>query len=452
MLFHSPTFLIFFTLFLTGLALVRGSGRVLYVTVASYIFYAWWYPPYVVVLAGLTVFAHVLAHRRLESTPLFVAAMLAGLLPLAVFKYTGFILANLGAIGYPVAAPPKWALPLGISFISFTAIAYIADCRSGRVTAEKGLLTTALFFSFFPHLIAGPVVRAHEIMHQMTSVRFDRAAFRLGLLLFAIGAVKKVGVADQIAPLVESIYHATGPITWAQAVLAFYGFAVQIYCDFSGYTDMALALAIVIGVTLPPNFDRPYLATSLREFWRRWHMTLSRWLRDYLYVPLGGSRHGSTRMVAVILITMLLGGLWHGAAWTFVAWGLYHGLLLVIEHLAVRLAGRPIVVPRPVAVVLTFHLVAVGWVLFRAPSFGRAMEILSGLGAPVDFGALSGYAFVLTLMAAVFGLHRFDTIATIKTVAERLPAAVVVPLSVMLALICAALVADNPSAFIYFDF
>ena len=454
MLFHSPTFLLFFLVFLAGLLVIKGESRVIYVTAASYIFYAWWYPPYIVVPLGLTLYAHHFSHRAPSSPMAFGLAVSGALLPLVIFKYTGFITSNIAdLLGMDMAFKPAWALPLGISFISFTAVAYIADVRARRIQPEKNFWVTALFFSFFPHLIAGPIVRAHEIVEQIKSIRINRDALNLALLLFAIGAVKKVGVADQIAPYVDRLYSSDSLVTWPEAVLVFYGFTVQIYCDFSGYTDMALALAVLLNVKMPENFNRPYLATSISDFWRRWHITLSRWLRDYLYIALGGNRHGPARMLTALLVTMLLGGLWHGAAWTFVLWGGLHGALLAIERLA-DLFGRAHLptLPRPLAMAITLHLVALGWIFFRAPNVSRAFDVIAGFAQPGDIGILATNIFYIVLIMLVLSLHPFDTFAKVSNLADRLPLPIVAPLSIMLILTCAALSVGNPSAFIYFDF
>ena len=453
MLFHSHVFLVFFFLFLGGLWFFRGEARIIYTAVASFVFYGWWYPPYLFVLIFVILFAHFGAKHASPSKIGFGAIVALGLLPLAVFKYTGFVLENFTDLtGIAVHFRPDWTLPLGISFISFTAIAYIADTRKGDITAEPRFWHTALFISFFPQLIAGPILRAHELMPQITRIRIDLPRVKFALFLFAIGALKKVGVADQLAPVVDGIYNGEAIVTLPEAVLAFYAFAIQIYCDFSGYTDMALATAFALNVALPPNFARPYMARSIREFWQCWHMTLSRWLRDYLFIPLGGSRHGIPRTAYAIMITMFLGGLWHGAAWTFVIWGLMHGALVTFEHLMSHLKVRADWLPTWARRLLIFHFVAVAWVVFRAPSLERAGDIFSGLFIPGNYAVVFDQPLVPILMALVMLLHPFDKIATIENATKRLSLSVMAPLSIMLILLCAALSVNNPGAFIYFDF
>ena len=247
MLFHSPTFLIFLALFLVGLKLFKSENRIIYTCVCSYIFYGWWYLPYVPIVMGLTVYAHYFSlSKRIARYHILPIAIL-GLIPLIFFKYTGFIVENIEALTW-IEFPfdHNWPLPLGISFITFTAIAYIADTRTGRAKVERNFWHTALFISFFPQLIAGPILRAREFMPQIKNIGFNASAIKPALFLFAIGALKKVGVADQLAPVVDKIYSGGGVIDSAMAVLVFYAFSIQIYCDFSGYTDMALALGILL--------------------------------------------------------------------------------------------------------------------------------------------------------------------------------------------------------------
>jgi alginate O-acetyltransferase complex protein AlgI len=453
MLFHSPTFLVFLAVFLSGLWVFRGEARIVYTCLASYVFYGWWYPPYLFVLLGLTAYAYIFTRfQRIPRAWLFPVIAL-GLLPLCVFKYTAFVLQNLSAVtGLEPFFHPDWALPLGISFVSFTVIAYVLDVRAGKYPPGGKLSHTALYISFFPQLIAGPVLRAHELMPQIGRIKVQPEKVKLALLLFSVGAMKKVGVADQLAPLVDRIYGSEQVLTSSESILAFYAFSIQIYCDFSGYTDMALALGLLLNVSLPENFERPYIAMSIREFWRRWHMTLSRWLRDYLYVPLGGSRQGIARTVAAITITMALGGLWHGAAWTFVLWGLFHGLLVAAEHVMEKCGVRPLPFPGWIKSLVVFHVVSLLWVFFRAPSLEQAWNLLHGFCVSGSLDALSMAPLAPVLVVAVIALHPLDNLAKVRGLADRLPISVVSPLALMVIVICAALSVNNPSTFIYFDF
>jgi len=453
MLFHSAEFLVFLAAFLALLPLFKGEARIGYIGCASFVFYGWWYPPYLLLLLGLSTYAHVFGNRVALARRHLGWVVALGLLPLAVFKYTGFVFENLTLVtSAALPAAPDWALPIGISFITFTAIAYVVDGVRGDPHRARNFWHTALFIAFFPQLIAGPILRARELMDQVRDIRLDRTMLGAALLLFSLGVVKKVGVADQIAPFVDGVFSDTASLSAGRALLALYGFSVQIYCDFSGYTDMALALGLLLNVQLPANFDSPYGALSVRDFWRRWHMTLSRWLRDYLYIPLGGSRGGLVLTVCALLATMLLGGLWHGAAWTFVIWGLVHGVLIAVEHVG-RAAGPTLArVPKALRWFLVFHAVTFAWVFFRAPSLDDALAVFAAVGTGAGLADIAAAPFILGLIVAVLALHRWDRLTKIVGASEKLPLAVVATFSLMLILIGAALSYNNPSAFIYFDF
>jgi alginate O-acetyltransferase complex protein AlgI len=288
-------------------------------------------------------------------------------------------------------------LPLGISFFTFQAIAYVVDVYRGSCSAVRDPIKMALFKAFFPQLIAGPIVRTPEFLPQLESARlFSTKQFLRGLDLIAVGVFKKVVVADQMSPFVDSVFAAPTGIGAPAAWLGVWGYAIEIYCDFSGYTDIGRGCAMCLGYELPKNFQFPYLSVNIIDFWRRWHITLSNWLRDYLYVPLGGNRRGRTRTYWNLIITMTLGGLWHGASWNFVAWGLYHGLLLTLTRWIHERCCVPVVRPlfagrtyRIIAVILTFHLVCLGWVLFRAPTFDVAATVFSEL-LNIHFDGLAG--------------------------------------------------------------
>jgi D-alanyl-lipoteichoic acid acyltransferase DltB (MBOAT superfamily) len=304
---------------------------------------------------------------------------------LAVFKFTGFFVDSmddaLNSIGLGSTLPlVQVVLPIGISFFTFQAISYVVDVYRGDTPAAS-LGDVAILQAFFPHLVAGPIVRANELIPQLHAPRDPRAVLAgPGVFLIAGGLVKKTVVADELARrVVDPVFNDPASHSGPEVVLAIYGFAAQIYCDFSGYTDMAIGLALLLGFVLPQNFDRPYLAASLREFWHRWHMTLSRWLRDYLYIPLGGNRKGERRTYANLMATMLIGGLWHGAAWTFVAWGGIHGAALAVER-RLRELGVPRL-PTVAAWLVTFNVVCFAWVFFRAPDLGTAFEVLGRIGA-----------------------------------------------------------------------
>jgi len=455
MIFYGIEFIIFFVVFLAGLSVfAKSAARSWYILVASYVFYGWWYPPYLVLLLGLSWLAFwggLVINRQPRLLTLVVIALL---LPLGFFKYAGFVIDNFIAVtGMEIGYRPDWALPLGISFITFTAIAYVIDIHRGVLTAEKTFRQVSLFIAFFPQLVAGPILRGRELMPQLANIRPRWRLLPFGLLLFAFGTVKKVILADGIGGWVDRIYASSEPLTMGQSLVAIYGFTVQIYCDFSGYTDMAIGLGAFLGVWLPRNFERPYLAASIRDFWRRWHMTLSRWLRDYLYIGLGGNRHGYDRMLMAVMATMLLGGLWHGASWTFVIWGGLHGVLITAEQLRVKLLPNMALPPLAIRRLWLLHFVAGAWILFRAQDLDAVAKIVNGLAVATDWAPFAQeMAWPLVLIAIAVLLHPFDSIARIRLISRKLPHAVTLTISIMALAICIALSIGNPGTFIYFDF
>ena len=411
MLFNSYEFLLYFLpLVVAGFFALGGRpmAAIAWLTAASFVFYAWWSPVHVPLLvASIWVnfaFGKALRRRVGAARGLLAAGVAFNLGVLGVFKYADFAIANVDALGGWSLPLAHLALPLGISFFTFTQIAYLVDVQRGRAS-EPSLLNYALFVTFFPHLLAGPIIHHAEMMPQFAATTNKRPSapnFAAGLLLIAIGLAKKVFIADTLAPLADAAFANPGALTPLAAWIGVLAYTFQIYFDFSGYTDMALGAALLFNIRLPWNFDSPYRSTSLREFWHRWHMTLSRFLRDYLYIPLGGNRHGELRTVGSLLITFLLGGLWHGAAWTFVAWGAMHGAGIVVQRASARL---PVSLPAPLAWAATFAFVTLAWVLFRAHSLGDAwqmMQSMTGFGAvPAPSSRLDTLMHALAPTAAI---------------------------------------------------
>jgi D-alanyl-lipoteichoic acid acyltransferase DltB (MBOAT superfamily) len=282
-------------------------------------------------------------------------------------------------------------LPAGISFFTFQSLSYTIDVYRGSLATEPSLLRFATFISFFPQLVAGPIVRASDLLPQLRlPAKWDARTHGLGLALIAMGLFKKVAIANPLAlNLVDRVFDAPELYSSVETLAAVYGYAIQIYCDFSGYTDVAIGAALLLGFTLTPNFNRPYQSANLQEFWHRWHISLSTWLRDYLYIPLGGNRGGGWATYRNLFITMLLGGLWHGASWNFVIWGALHGAALGVTRLFQRSAIGAAVAKRswtrPFALFFTFHFVCFAWIFFRAPGFEDATEILENLAAGTTF-------------------------------------------------------------------
>jgi alginate O-acetyltransferase complex protein AlgI len=391
------------------------------------VFYAAWDPAFVVLLWGSTVVdwfvarAMVRAARPRGKQLLLGASLAFNLGLLGYFKYAGFLqrslVAVLGAAGVAwTPAPFDIALPIGISFYTFMTLSYTIDVYLGRAAPARSFLDYALYVTFFPHLVSGPIVRATELVPQFEIPR--RATGRQlawGLALMAIGLFQKVVLADGLlAPVVDRVYQVGLPqLATSDAWAGTVAFAGQIFCDFAGYSTCAIGVALCLGFALPDNFHAPYAAIGLSDFWRRWHISLSTWLRDYVYIPLGGSRRSAWRTHANLAATMLIGGLWHGASWTFVAWGGLHGAYLVGERL-IRGAVPASPVWRAPAIQLalalaTFALVCFAWVFFRAASFGQAFQVVAamlgaghGAGHPVWWlGAIP----VVVLLAAHWQLR-----------------------------------------------
>ena len=407
MSFASPIFLWYFMpALLLSLWLLPRSARNLLVATFSLLFYAWGGKAYTFLLfsAILVNYAAGLAidHERMRSRfglrRLFLlGAICWDLGVLAVWKYAGFASRQIDALsstlGLGHTGIVQLALPIGISFFTFHHLSYVVDVYRGTRPAQRSPLQFVVYIAMFPQLIAGPIVRYHEIAEQLGDTRRNRLEdFAAGFPRFALGLAKKVLIADSVAPVADAAFATGGGMSTGTAWLGALAYTMQIYFDFSGYSDMAIGLGRMLGFRLPENFDRPYSAATITDFWRRWHMSLSRWFRDYVYIPLGGNRNGRLRTYRNLVTIFVLCGFWHGANWTFLAWGLYHGGLLVIERVTgwgrVR-TGIALVGQR----VVTFLLVVVGWVFFRAPTVTDAFHMLgrmfvpSGVGLPATVNA-----------------------------------------------------------------
>ena len=420
MIFSSPRFLIFLCVTLAVLAVPFGHAikkRIL--LVASCVFYAAWDYRYLALLAAVSVIDYVSAARisRTEAPRArrawLAASIVSNLGILGYFKYYNFFVGNLN----PVLALfdrslPALAilLPAGISFYTFKSMSYTIDVYRREIPPCDSLLDYATFVTFFPELIAGPIVRASVFLPQMTrkiGPAVDRVA--VGASLFLLGLTKKVVIADRVAVPVDHVFAHPSQFAGRMLWLAAIGYAIQIYCDFSGYSDMAIGTARMIGYDLPENFNMPYAAGNVAEFWRRWHITLSMWLRDYLYIPLGGNRKGTTRTYANLMLTMLLGGLWHGASWNFVIWGGLHGAALALHRFYRRLVGRDFRLPPGVGWIVTLTFTVLCWIPFRATHFADTMAFLRGMfvrgqdGTTFPAGAIY-LALALVVPAHLIGL------------------------------------------------
>jgi alginate O-acetyltransferase complex protein AlgI len=462
-LFPTVQFAIFFpvVLALSWALMSRPRAWKPFMVAASYGFYAAASWRFCLLLAGITLgnqLAAVLIARAAQERSrklLLGAAVGLDLAALGVFKYYSFFVTQtaslLHGLGLGMPLPlVTVALPVGISFFTFQAISYVVDVKRGTV-APASLIDAAVYLSFFPHLVAGPIVRAREFLPQLARPRDpDHVAVGPGVSLIALGLIKKVVIADYLArALVDPVFAVPQAYAAPDVLLAAYGYTAQIYCDFSGYTDMAIGLALLLGYVFPQNFRSPYRATGFRDFWRRWHMTLSRFLRDFLYIPLGGSRGGRLATYRNLMITMVLGGLWHGAAWGFVLWGGFHGAGLVAEH---ALGGR-MRLPGWLRWVVTFHLVVLGWILFRSQSLTLTGTFLSRLVVPGQATLVS--ATVVAAIVVVIGLQLLPAapLQALQLRFERLrPVALAALLALVIAFVGATVPSQGVPPFIYFRF
>jgi alginate O-acetyltransferase complex protein AlgI len=472
-LFNSLTFLVFLAIVLAlhNLPLawrVKKTNLLL----ASYLFYAAWNPPFVVLLWISTLvdwWAAGAIHRSSNRTRrklLLLVSLSTNLGLLAYFKYGGFVLDNF-ANGMAAAGmsyqPPAWdiVLPIGISFYTFQTMAYTLDVYLGRAKPAKSLLDFSLFVTFFPQLVAGPIVRPTDLVPQFAAPRTaSPRQLGWGLMLITLGLFQKTFVADALlAPTADAVFGAAGMVHPVDAWLGTLAFSGQIFSDFAGYSTIAIGCALVLGFSLPDNFRYPYAAIGFSDFWRRWHISLSSWLRDYLYVPLGGNRSGTARAYVNLMLTMLIGGLWHGAAWTFVVWGGLHGLYLCVERLLRAQVGHLEVWQhlwaRVGLALLTYLLVNIAWVFFRAQDFPTAWRMLSSMlmldtaGRPV-LNSMMITSTVITI-ALMLTTHWSMRHRQLHHVVERLPAAVVgLVWGGMLLLM--AMSHGGSDAFIYFQF
>lgn len=426
MLFNTPLFFLFFSCFfiLYSFIFLRHFPRVLLILVGSLIFYAGWNFRFIPLLIFSGVVDYFVANAIQNSSDirrrklLLAISIATNLGILAIFKYSNFAMASVadlfGLFGYEMS----WTmlnvlLPVGISFYTFQSMSYTIDVYRGDMKARKGLLTFIAALSFFPQLVAGPILRARHILPQLERLPSPTwLGVKHGSLLFTIGLFKKT-LADLLATNVSHAFDG-GAVSLLDSWTGTLAFAAQIYGDFSGYTDMAIGVGMILGFQIPLNFRLPYFASSPVDFWKRWHISLSSWLRDYLYISLGGNRNHRYRN---IMITMLLGGLWHGAAWTFVIWGFFHGAIIVATHALAamspfrRFGASAAFLPRLLKWAITFYLVLIGWVFFRAQDLGAALSLLAsmhGIGA-ADVGASGNLAFILTV-AALIVMHFFDWI------------------------------------------
>lgn len=455
--------------------------RALSLTLLSYFFYGWTNPIFCLLLLFSTVVDYAcgralagwrplpsgelraldpLQPRTRRQRLLVATSVVTNLGLLGFFKYFNFGVdtanAALAALGLPpFDAVLRVTLPLGISFYTFQSMSYTIDVYRGRAAPQRNFIDFACYVSLFPQLVAGPIIRYHELADQIRdrTHTFEKAA--RGIALFIVGLTKKICLANPCGKLADTAFGAA-ELFMLDAWIGVIAYAFQIYFDFSGYSDMAIGLGLLLGFTFPKNFESPYKSESITEFWRRWHISLSAWLRDYLYIPLGGNRIGPRRTYLNLMIVMVLGGLWHGAAWTFVAWGAFHGLCLAVER---AMGQRPLyaALPRPVRILLTFLLVCVSWVFFRAENFPHAVDYLRAMIGQAGAGEASwliaattrhpAYLALAGLAAAIAWFAPTSTAWTRRLTFRRL-----VALVALAAISVVVMTVEEFNPFIYFIF
>jgi len=470
MVFSSSVFLfLFLPLFLTVYYLVPFRYRSFVILLGSYIFYAWWRIDFLFLFILVTIWNYVIS-QRIDAAQLsnirrkWLAVGVAGNLgTLAYFKYANFGVDSLNTVlrhmGWPPLSMGKVILPIGISFYIFQAISYLIDVSRKDTPPTERFIDFAAFIALFPQLIAGPVLRYKDLAEQFTSRDHTFTKFAEGSSRFMQGFMKKVFIADTIAPIADTVFHSLSP-SMADSWLGTLAYTLQLYFDFSGYSDMAIGLGLMMGFRFVENFNQPYISQSITEFWRRWHISLSTWLRDYLYIPLGGNRHGNLKTYRNLILTMLLGGLWHGANWTFVLWGLWHGVWVAIERATgIKIDGKF----RFLHWALCTVLVLLGWVLFRADSIGRAWQMYRAMFGASAIGISPDLALSITsLQKIILGIAvlilLFQGMRTRRFSFGRIPIyrrgatlmiAVQFPLFV---LAISKLIASSYSPFLYFQF
>lgn len=467
MSFTQPIFLFYFlpvVLFIYWL--LPQKTKLFFLVLSSCLFYYWGTFVFTWILLSTIILNYFFGIIIGKTNQIFfkktflAIGIICNLSLLFYYKYADFFSSNLSIILNQSSQYAPIVIPLAISFFTFHAISYLFDIYHGKSPAEKNLLKLLGYFLFFPHLIAGPILRYHQIEDSLSKPSTSLENISTGLYRFTIGLSKKILIADTLAPYVNEIF-AISPqhLSTSEAWVGIIGFSLQIYFDFSGYSDMAIGLAKMFGFQFPENFNLPYMATSITNFWQRWHITLSQWFRDYLYIPLGGNRLGLTKTYLNLLIVFLLCGLWHGANWTFVIWGLFHGLILVLERFISDL--KSFTFPSPIKWIYSFLLVSIGWVFFRSPDLTYATSYLEKMFLLVPSNQTIYYPlrYFLTnevLIALIFGVIFSTSIPQfLKQIFQIKNTPIILKVSVYLLLLISSIIvlsSETYSSFIYFRF
>ncbi|MGO8704727.1 MAG: MBOAT family O-acyltransferase [Candidatus Brocadiia bacterium] len=458
MLFHTWVFAAFFLVFYPVYLAVKGTRlRDYWLLLSSYVFYGWWNPLYLLLISYSTVVDYFVVLRMVKSPHRkrwLALAVTNNLCLLATFKYAGFLTENLNALlaalgGQYVIPVPNWLLPVGISFYTFQSMSYTIDCYRGRIQPEPRFVRFATFVSLFPQLVAGPIQRASNLLPQLQQEqKVTRADVTDGLSLFLVGLFKKVALADYLALYVDKVYGAPAQYQGPALLLATAAFGWQIYFDFSGYTDMARGIARMMGYKLMLNFNHPYLATGLGDFWSRWHISLSSWFKDYVYIPMGGNREGTLKTYRNMCLTMLISGVWHGATWMFVIWGALHALGRVLTRELEGTAFWMERVPKFVKQMLVYGFVTFAWIFFRARSMGDAKVIISRIFNPqwVD----PSFPLLAAMLVLMVWLYQYLYESRARWALQLAP--VQTGMAACMVLYLATMVGSSDRPFIYFQF
>lgn len=435
MIFNSLIFLVFIAVFLPLYFATKGRVRLLLCLGASYFFYGYWDWRFLSLIITSTMIDYYVGLRLANTEDktlrkqLLTASVIVNLGFLCFFKYFNFFIESFQQMVLNFGLEPSFntlyiILPVGISFYTFQSMSYTIDVYYKKIPVERNLLRFATYISFFPQLVAGPIVRAKDFLPQFQKDRqfdWDKIMSGTGQVLW--GFFKKVAVADSLAPFVDQCFDAPGSFSSFHLTVGVVFYSFQIYCDFSGYSDIAIGLARMMGFTFPDNFRTPYFSKSFSEFWTRWHITLSSWLRDYLYIPLGGNRGGKILTYRNLMLTMLLGGLWHGASWVFVFWGFLHGMYLVVQRLVGPYFGRfmrwlrtPKVMQVGINMALVYFFTCLAWVYFRSPDFATATEVITGIASFENFT----FASVVNKFIALKGFLLIFMLLTVEVAAQRI--------------------------------
>ena len=464
MIFSSIDFLLFFIFYFIFHLITPSSKRNLLIIIGSTIFYSWWLPsntwvPFFLIFTAYIGYKKLIIEKGRKKLIILISSLSLIYIPLILFKYSGFIHNNFFVPFFGLEELSfDFAIPLGISFITFTLTSFLVDVYKNKYKEKVDLMTFFAYILYFPQLIAGPILRPNELIPQLkkkidSKISLNKISFPI--LIFTIGCLKKFLFADYISIFVERVFDTNTINNSLETVLAIYGFSVQIYCDFSGYTDMAIGVSLLLGINLPTNFLSPYGSSSITDFWKRWHITLSNFLRDYIYIPLGGNRKGLSLQSRNLIFTMLIGGLWHGANWTFVIWGGIHGLGLTLVRLKKHFFGDLLKLPRFLSILITFNFVSLTWIFFRAKTLTRAFEIFKQI-LVVDLAGFNQFcaenSFPIILIFFFLLTHKWDNWHHLKQISNNLPSRFFIPLLFVLWLIIISFASSSSGAFIYFDF